>query len=284
MLGIAPYMLARYAHNRDQYYKVFRVPKSSGIGVRTIAAPCREFKGIQRWVIRYVLDHVSLHENAMAYRSGLSIYDNAQQHIQQEFVLNLDIRNFFPSITDQRIYGMFLSLDYSQSVSWLLTRLVTYRGRLPQGAPSSPMISNIICRRLDMRITAYADLYEWRYTRYCDDITISGAGSLGWAIKFVSTMISDEGFEVNRQKVRVARRGKSQRVTGLVVNDDVKVPRVRRRQIRSLFYHASQSPNEYLGRYSEMCGLYSFLKMIDPDDASLSAYKEVLEEMEKVSY
>lgn len=269
------YVITRYAHNCDLYYKVFSIPKSSGRSRRWICAPSRELKGLQRWIVRYVLNPIQLHDAATGYRRRLSIVDNAKCHVDREFVANVDIRDFFPSISTPRVFGMFRSLGYCDDVAWILSRLCTYRGRLPQGAPSSPGITNVICRRLDARLSAYCDLYDWSYSRYSDDITVSGDGPLGQALRIMTKIISAEGFAINPRKTRVSRRGASQQVTGLIVNAAVALPRNKRKLIRAMFYRAKighpDAPSD-----SALSGHLALLTMINPDDPAIEGYRQVL--------
>jgi retron-type reverse transcriptase len=277
LLGIPKYMLMRYAHNADRYYKVFRIQKRSGRGRRTISAPSRELKGLQRWIVRYVLGSMRVEDTATAFRRRLSILDNALPHQDHGFVLNLDLKDFFPTVTEKRVFGLFSTIGYDSGVAWTLARLTTFRNRLPQGAPSSPSISNIVCQKLDRRVSGYCRRRGWVYTRYCDDLTISGDGPMGKSIEIIRGIVEDEGFALNKRKTRVSRRGTSQQVTGLVVNNGVRLPRERRRRVRAMFCDASRFPERWRTRVSELQGHVALIHMIDPDDPAISRYRAVLD-------
>lgn len=279
LVGVPVYMLDRYTHNSDRYYKVFYIAKSSGRSRRQISAPSRELKGFQRWIKRYILDHLLVSDHAMGFRHAHSIVDNAVEHTGQDFVLNIDIKDFFPSIEVQRVYGIFKYVGYNPTVSWYLSHLLTYKGKLPQGSPASPVMSNIICRVLDARLSGYCRKWGWSYTRYCDDISISGNGVLGAGLRHVVSIVESEGFKLNTRKTRIVRQGGSQQVTGLVCNEKVRIPRAKRRMIRAAFHQASLNPSGYMHRQSELAGLIAFLSMVDPDDSSIPNYKTVLDKL-----
>jgi RNA-directed DNA polymerase len=229
-LGIPKYALTRYVFKANRLYKTFRIGKPSGHGYRTINAPSAELKGLQRWIVRNVLRAVKLHIAASAFRPGCSIVNNAKPHAGHDFVFNADLRDYFPSITSRRIFGLFRALGFANELAAAFTRLTTRAGELPQGAPTSPELANIIARRLDSRLDGLCQRCGWRYTRYCDDITVSGNGVFGGAKRVIEAIIASEGFEVNTKKTRVHRRGQSQMVTGLVVNEFPNVPRSQRRK------------------------------------------------------
>ncbi len=274
MLGVPKYVLTRYIFLADRHYKQFRIRKRSGHGYRTICAPSKQLKGIQRWIMAFILRKVEVSSASTAFRPGNSIVHNAAAHVGKEFVFTADIKDFFPAITTQRVVGLFKSLGYPPRVAWSLGKLTTYQGNLPQGAPSSPDIANIICRKLDGRMLALARKREWSYTRYCDDITVSGEGHLG--TRLVARIIEEEGFELNKQKTRLIRRNGRQTVTGLVVNAQVSVPRYRRKIIRAIFHQASLEPTGFAHRNAELAGHLAYLKMVRPADPMLPKYQSVL--------
>ena len=274
MLGVPKYVLTQYVFLADRYYKQFRVRKRSGYGYRTICAPSRHLKGIQRWIMAFILRKVDVSSASTAFRPGNSIIHNAAAHVAKGFLFTADIKNFFPAITIQRVIGLFKCLGYPPRVAWGLAKLTTYQGKLPQGAPSSPDIANIICRRLDGRILALARTRGWSYTRYCDDMTVSGEGNLHAGL--VSRIVEEEGFRLNNQKTRLIRRNGRQVVTGLVVNAQVGLPRHRRRTIRAIFHQASLVPTRFRDRKAELVGYIALLKMISPSNPALSRYRSIV--------
>jgi len=225
----------------------------------------------------FILRKVDLPSVCTAFRKGLSIIDNATSHTGKDFVFNVDIKDFFPSITIGRVTGLFKSLGYPKEVAFSLGKITTYRGRLPQGAPSSPDIANLICRKLDARLVGLCSKRDWAYSRYADDITISGKGNISKKqITRVTEIIRDEGFEINQSKVRVTHKNRRQIVTGLVVNEKVSILRHRRRIWRAIFHQASLDPQKFINRSSELSGYLGYLKMIRPDDVAVGRYQDIL--------
>lgn len=271
-LGLPKHILTRYVFQSDYYYKKFRVTKRSGRGYRTIHAPSRSLKGLQRWIMVFILRPVQVSRHSTSFRKGCSIVRNASPHVQKRFVFTIDFSDFFPSISVQRVLGFFKSLGYPKDVSFALAKLTTYRGRLPQGAPTSPDIANLLCRRLDARLSGYCSKRDWSYTRYCDDCTISGNTRMRNAEKMtITSIIASEGFLIASRKTRLMRRGRQQRVTGLVVNDSAALPRQTRRRWRAIFHQARLNPSAFSTRVHELMGYRALLHMVNPEDSMIPA-------------
>lgn len=260
---LSEFELKRFCIRTNSFYHSFERPKKSGKGMRTISAPADSLKGLQRKIKQDILDLVETHSSCMGYKKGFSIVDNAAPHVGQRFVLNLDIKDFFQSINAVRVAGYFLSLGYPEEVSVLLSRICCNKNVLPQGAPSSPSLANLICSKLDRRLYGVAKKNGLVYTRYCDDITISGGAYVKPHLqKFVESILEEEGFEVNKDKTRLLSRRSCQTVTGLTVNEKVSIPRKRRRLIRAILHRASleRAPgacNSYVS------GLVGFMNMVN---------------------
>jgi RNA-directed DNA polymerase len=271
-MGLSEFELSRLVIRTNDYYKSFWLSKKSG-GRRKICAPVASLKVLQRWIADEILGKVEMSPCCTGFRKNHSILDNASPHCGKDFVFNTDIADFFGTVTFPRISGLFESLGYPTPVATVLARLTSHNGRLPQGAPSSPMIANLICRRLDSRLESYCEARGWSYTRYCDDITISGAGSWPTA-HAVFEIIESEGFVVNEKKTRLLKKNNRQVVTGVVVNERPNVPRRERRRMRAIFHQLStrgieprrHSPESVIGRLS-------FLEMINPEHPALKRYK-----------
>lgn len=185
---------------------------------------------------------------------GKSIITNANLHTKRRYVFNLDLKDFFGSISFARVRGMLMAPPYNlgSGASTVIAQLCTFNGRLPQGAPTSPVITNMICGRLDSELKRLANAHHGRYTRYADDITISastrsfpealarvdrsGGTSRIVAGDAVTAIIQANGFEINPDKLRLLLQGERQEVTGLVANRFPNVPRSYIRQLRGLFH------------------------------------------------
>ncbi len=239
------------------HYVRYTVPKRRG-GERTILAPKRELKALQRKVLQDILMRVPAASCAHGFVPERSIVTNAEPHVGKQVVLNLDLKDFFPSITFGRVRGLFIAWGYPFSVASALALLCTEHEReafdrdgktyfvsigprcLVQGAPTSPALANLIAWRLDRRLTGLAAKHGFAYTRYADDLTFSG-DDVNAALRILDVaqrIIGDEHFEVNPGKTRIFRRSSRQVVTGLVVNDQLGTPRQVRRRLRAILHNA----------------------------------------------
>lgn len=276
------------------HYQRFYVPKKTG-GLRLIAAPMPRLKEMQRWVLREILEKVPLHEAATGFRNGISILDNARRHVGSDVVINMDLKDFFPTLSYRRVKGVYRKLGYSGQVATILAMLTTEpemdrvemdgtlywvaRGerRLPQGAPSSPALTNIACRRLDRRLAALAEELGYRYSRYADDLTFSANGEAasraGKILRGARFIVEQEGFVVHPDKTRVLRRGRRQEVTGIVVNDKLSVDRKTLRRFRATLHQVERhGPQGRTWGHSPdviaaLSGYATFVKMVDPERA-----------------
>jgi len=273
------------------HYKRFQIPKKSG-GTRQISAPMPRLKRAQEWVLRNILDKVPVHDAAHGFRKGRSIVSNAVPHAGADVVVNLDLRDFFPTITYRRIRGVFRKLGYSEQVATIFALIcseprvetVQLDGRtwyvakgerfLPQGAPTSPAITNLLCRRLDARLAHVAKQLGFRYTRYADDLTFSASGesaaNVGKVLRRVRYVVEKEDLRVHPDKTRVWRKGRRQEVTGLVVNKKVSVSRQLLRRFRATVFQIERDGPEGKRWGSSrnvlrsLFGFANFVVMVDP--------------------
>jgi len=238
-IGVSKKYLYWLAKVPKKQYRVYSIKKTSG-GYRKITAPKIGIKIIQKWILRQILEKVSLHDNCEGFRLGRSIVTNCRRHTNKQIILKFDIKDFFPSINFKRVLGMFLSLGYVFNLSYLLAKLTTYNNELPQGLPTSPAIANIILKRLDSRLTGLAKKTKANYSRYADDITFSGNDrSLLKVILLIKKVVQEEGFRLASRKVGIYRKGIQQKVTGLIVNKKISVPRTRIRMLRAVLHNCS---------------------------------------------
>ena len=252
----------------DDLYTVSQIPKRSG-GMRQIEAPCASLKMVQRGILNYIFGDVRHHDACHGFRSRHSIATNAALHVGKDIVLNLDLQDFFPSVAAGRVYGIFKSFVGEGIYARFLTDVSVFKGRLPQGAPTSPMIANLTCLRLDRRLAGLANKNSMDYTRYADDLTFSGPESIIRFIPAIKAIIAAEGFRIALPKLRIHRKGSRQEVTGLTVNQQVSVPRVIRRRLRAAV-HASTNGTPPTWKGSETSpqsleGHINFISSIHPD-------------------
>lgn len=167
-----------------------------------------------------------------AFVRGRGIKTNAEQHLSKKIILNLDIKDFFDSITIEKVKEAFSRLGCNQEISDCLSNLCTVDGRLVQGFCTSPVLSNMVCSDIDLQLTKLANRSNCTYTRYSDDITFSTNEALP-EIEEIKKILSDNGFILNNDKTKIQRKGYCQYVTGLTVSDD-KIPRISKRYKRRL--------------------------------------------------
>jgi uncharacterized protein (TIGR03067 family) len=222
----------------DLSYRLQPIPKRSG-GRRLLAIPNDELKALQRRLLRRLLKRLPCHPAAKGFQPGESIVSNARPHAGQAVVVRLDVHDFFPATTADRVFQYFRHIGWNRPAARLLTQWCTHQGGLPQGAPTSPRLSNLVNYRLDSRIAAMAGKLEAHYTRYADDITLSfdrdERKHIHYLIRFVRRVAADQGYRLHgRKKLHIRRQHQQQRVTGLVVNAGVHLPRRTRRWLRAV--------------------------------------------------
>ncbi len=294
-LGVTIPQLKGMAYHRDAatslHYVRFTIPKRDGTE-RPIWAPKKRLKAAQRWILHHIVERLPVHGAAQGFLVGRSILSNAQVHENPKVLLKMDIKEFFPTITVKRVKGVFRRAGYRDGISTLLAQICTEAPReivnvegktyyvslgprcLPQGAPTSPAITNALCLRLDRRLAGLAKRYGWRYTRYADDLTFSlpmdhkGPPKLGSMLGCARRIVESEGFEVKTEKTRVHRSGGRQSVTGLVVNGDSspRTPRKLRRQLRSALHKLKTGkPLKDGESLARLTGYAAFVYMTNPD-------------------
>jgi len=226
----------------DSRYHTHALPKKRG-GNRTITAPDPQLKWLQRRIARRVLERAQIHEAAHGFRRGRSIVTNAEPHVGQQMVVNLDIKDFFPSTSRDQVWRALhyaFGEMFSPGALQLLVDICCYGGGLPIGAPTSPALANLVLRPADAALRKAAASKGIQYTRYADDLTFSGHTDTHRIIPFVARVLDDYGYELEPAKINIFRRGRRQIVTGLVVNEKVNVPRRLRRRLRAAVHRRSQ--------------------------------------------
>ena len=248
-----------------KHYKVFTIPKKSG-GVREISAPVKMLKSFQTYTNMLLQALYEPTSAAMGFVPGRSVVDNAMNHVGMNYVLNLDLKDFFPSIPQARVWGALKSkaIGFNQEVASAVaglccTEIDFYDGKpvlttvdlpkgaktekrnvLPQGAPTSPILTNIVSRNLDRRLKHLAARFGLNYTRYADDITFSSMHNVyqeeGEFMTELRKIVAEQNFTINEKKTRFQKKGSRQEVTGLIVSDRVNVTREYVRSIGSLLY------------------------------------------------
>ena len=288
------------------HYVRFQVPKKSG-GLRELSAPHRDLAAAQQWILMHILEKLPTHNAAHGFVPGRSTMSNAVPHVGRATVVNLDLKDFFPSITFPRVKGIFQELGFSPAGATILAllctecprRTVEYNGRkyfvatgprgLPQGACTSPALSNLLARRLDSRLAGLGRKLGFAYTRYADDLTFSGDGAAaaktGYLLARVRHIVDGESLVVNEKKTRVQRPGRRQTVTGIVVNQRPNVPRRMTRRLRAILHRAqkeglaAQNRQQHDNFECWLDGMIAYVQMVNPDRGKRlrEAFKSVSE-------
>ncbi len=252
------------ALSRTPRYEPRHIPKRGG--TRLLHVPDDDLKTLQRRILRRLLKRLRCHPAAKGFQPGESIVTHAALHAGRAVVVRLDLRDFFPATRTRRAYDYFRKIGWGRRAARLLTDLCTHHGGLPQGAPTSPRLSNLLNYRLDRRLAAMADRLGARYSRYADDITFSfdpdDRDRVRYVVRFVRRAAAAEGYRVHARKLRIRRRHQQQRVTGLVVNAGVRLPRATRRWLRAVEHHLRTGRAATLTP-QQLAGWHAFRQMVE---------------------
>lgn len=293
-LGLSVAELRRLAYHRDAattlHYRRFTIPKRNG-SERAIWAPMPRLKAVQRWILRNIAEKLPVHGAVHGFLAGRSTVTNAATHPAPKVVVKMDIRDFFPTVTLPRVKGVFRKAGYREEVATLLALLCTESPReivehggktyyialgprcLPQGAPTSPALTNTLGLRIDRRLSGLARTLGWRYSRYADDLTFSlpaghqGPPRVGALLGSVRRIVADEGFSIHPDKTAVSRSGGRQRITGLVVNGPrpPRVPREFKRRLRAAIHNRTRGkPSPAGDTLTTLTGCAAYVSMTDP--------------------
>jgi retron-type reverse transcriptase len=223
---------------------------------RKLNVPTEELKTLQRYVLKNILCYLPVSRYATAYKKGVSLTDNASPHVNKKYILKMDVTDFFGSITFDQVYNAaFNTKLYPKQIGYMLTCLCCHKDVLPQGAPTSPAVSNLVMKHFDDTIGAWCNKRGIAYTRYCDDMTFSADKPLYAVYEKARSMLENIGMELNEKKTCFVSHGARQAVTGLVVNEKVSVPREYKRKVRQELY--------YLYKYgAEICRIQTLIGKI----------------------
>lgn len=310
-------IIYEYEH-KNKRYNYFKLKKRNG-KFREIMSPSKELKYIQKWILVNILEKYTLAESCKGFRKNISIYNNALVHENAELILKVDLLKFYDTITEKRVYGVFKSIGYVENLAYSFAKITTAKHRddywidfdkkskeilnnfivekpaiLPQGAPTSPMLANILATKMDYRFEALAKKLNFNYSRYADDLTFSikKDGKLP-SLKLVTKIISEEGFFINEEKTKYMKKGCKQFVTGLTTTNGVNVSKKYRKEISEHIYycrkfgvnnHLEKRANEF-PRYNNikfhnwLYGHLCFIKSINE-----KASKKMLEDFEKINW
>ncbi|WP_392564868.1 reverse transcriptase family protein [Orbus wheelerorum] len=285
-------ILNKISTNTHKYYRQFSIPKRRG-GARKITAPYPLLINIQKWILDNILNFISTHDYVYSYKKNKSIVDNAKHHIGNPILFKFDIKNFFGSIHIINVKKMFYSFGYSNHISQMLADLCCLDDFLPQGACTSPMISNIILYDFDNKMDRYVtDNYNGKYSRYADDITISGQYlNYGDLLQITKKYLNEYTLFLNESKTKRLNKKRSKIVTGLLVKETtVRVTKKYRHQFRResfLFFERYKNENLYEELIKnpflteKLIGKATFILNIEPQNIKIKEIKDRLIKIHK---
>ncbi len=254
------------------YYVNLKIKKFNG-EYRNILIPTPRLKYLQRKILDLILYNISIPDYITGFIPNKSIRDNAKIHLYSEVIIKLDLRRFFPSINWDKIFQVFRGIGLNKPISGVLTCLCSYwdgtRRYLPQGAPTSPMIANLCALKMDMRLKGLADKFNYRYSRYADDITFSHPKKRPPKILHsIIKIIREEKFQPNFKKINYISKRNSPKITGIITGGEkLSIPKKWRKILRAEIHQYSFIKNEEEKSLKAQIiqGKLSFLNMIDPD-------------------
>ena len=255
-------------------YHAFNI--SNNYKTRLISAPSKNLKIRQRWILDNILINIPISDFAYGFKTGCSIKNNAMIHANHTYAICLDIKDFFPSIKFDSVVSIFSKCGYSSSASKRLAQLCCYNRELPQGAPTSPQISNIICKDLDIQLNSIALKYDAAYSRYADDITFSANDDINDALPIIKKTIQSFGFQINNSKTTIYSKGQPKFITGLVVqNGTVRIPKKLKRELKKEIYYCQKfgvtnhlinsGAKKFINYREHLYGKAYYIFMVEPE-------------------
>ncbi len=261
---------------KENHYQSKNICTKNG-KLRTIHSPSKALRYYQRQIVENYLSKTTIHKCCTSYQKGKGLKTNVLPHANNTYFLHIDIVNFFDYIKFTQVHKLFTDLIEDKYEAKIYTELCTLNGRLPQGALTSPSISNAVNYKMDSRIYGYSQKHNLVYTRYADDITLSShdLASIQRALFVVKEILQDEGYKLNTKKVRISKPGVQRKVTGLLINEDqeIRIGRKKYRELRSMIYNyknnISITRKENRVLFQQIVGWLSYLNVVDEKTCSL---------------
>lgn len=253
--------------NAQDYYTQFKIPKSDGTS-RTIDSPTYSLKLVQKWILKEILEKIEVSEESMAFKPGIGngTKKNAEQHKRSLYCLSVDVKDFFKSINSKQIFFLFKGVGYNNTISNILTNICTLEGALPQGGVCSPYLSNLVCRKLDKRLSGLCLKREIVYSRYADDLTFSTNDKVGLKkiYKIVVSIVEDEGFILNNKKTRFLSPSSHKVITGITINqNNLKANKAMKKKVRYMIHHSVVASN--YSKNDIIRGYIAYISSIEKD-------------------
>ena len=290
LLGRSKLYMNSVVFSPESHYRKFKMKKRSG-GFREIDVPFPALLECQYWIYENILAKVPLNNCAHGFAKKKSIVTNARVHLNQSVLLKIDLKNFFPSIGKDRVIALFHRLGFPTEIAFYLASICCLRDCLPQGAPTSPSISNIICIKLDNRLLAFAKKFGLKYTRYADDLAFSGEEIPAKFIDYISSIVKDEGFEINTNKTQLHNKKGKRILTGISISSDsLKVPKDYKRKVfqeihyinkYGLYSHMTKKKIRNPYYLNSLIGKLNFIINIEPKNIKALESHDALIELDK---
>jgi len=263
-LGISPKLLSHMVKRPLRCYSRFEIRKKNG-HLRPITAPRVFLKTVQRYILDCILSQLTPNDAACGFRRGFNCAEGARRHIGRPYLWNIDLADFFPSITKAQVRQLFRDIGYPDTAAFFLSGLCCLEGRLPQGAPTSPAIANLVSLPLDVKLANVANSASIVYSRYADDLSFSSNTLISPDFQAeVLDVVHAFGFRIQPSKTRLMGPAIRREVTGLTVNQKVSIPRHRRRQLRAYFHHIRLNPDQYAEEKQRAMGFARWLYDFHP--------------------
>lgn len=273
-LGLTTRFVAAFAQGASYAYKTYTIRKKDG-GFRTIDHPSKQLKAMQRWLLSYLLNSLPIHPAAVAYRKKKSIFDNASLHAGSRYLLRMDCKDFFHSITDDDLKVLIANRPstfpgWSPYETDLFCKLVCKGGRLTIGAPTSPILSNAVCYDMDTQLSEVSNKLGVTYSRYADDLFFSTklpnvlSALESTVVSTIANLTLPRALAISPTKTRHSSKGGTRRVTGITLGSDGKpyIGRALKRKIRAMIHQVDALDEK---RRGSLAGLIAYAGGFDPD-------------------
>lgn len=273
----------KFTLSQEEYYSSFAIRKRNKT-LRWIDSPCTELKTIQLNLLYNCLYKLSPHKDCVGFRVGIGVKDGASRHLGAKVLLTMDISNFFNSIKISKVQQFcshlikrLNSIDkpndlYTMHEISPLAYLLTFKGKVPQGAPTSPALANLIVYKMDAELSKLAKFYGCKFTRYADDLAFSSDNkdfNIGQLIPKIKSIVEREGLKINYRKTKIRRPHNRMAVTGIVINEKLSVPRWRWRNFRAELHNLIKEDIVIdLEYWQQLRGYAEWIKTLHPKRGS----------------
>jgi RNA-directed DNA polymerase len=287
LVGYNVSYIKRAVKFQKYFYREFEIEKLNG-KKRTLYEPLPSLKEIQLWILNEILYKLKVSRYAKAYVPKRSIKEHAIYHTDEQFVFTLDIKKFFNSIKFEYVESLFRNSGYSEKMSNLFAKLCFRDNELPQGAPTSPYISNLILKEFDSAVSNYCMENKIKFTRYADDLAFSGNLNAEEIEKLVKDELSKIGLELNDDKRKLMKPNQPQLISGIIVNKKAQLPKKVRNSLRNEMYyikkfgienHLEQTKQKKTNYIKHLLGRINYLLQINPRDKEFIEYRKFLHEL-----